>query len=669
MNLFTNDLIKESSPYLLQHAHNPVNWVPWSEDAFKMAAREKKLVLVSIGYSACHWCHVMEHECFEDEEVAAWMNRSFVCIKVDREERPDVDQVYMTAVQLMTQQGGWPLNCFTLPDGRPVYGGTYFPKEHWIQVLQSVDHIYRNNPQEVYDYADKLQKGIQQSELIEKPQPLSGFSEEKLQELVLRWSKGFDLREGGNNRAPKFPLPNNYVFLLHYATTRDDEKTLKHVFLSLDKMAFGGIYDQVGGGFCRYSVDVLWKVPHFEKMLYDNAQLVSLYSKAYQYSKNESYRHVIVQTLDWVEREMTTAEGVFYSALDADSEGQEGKFYVWKENELRELLGADFDWVKDFYNVNQLGYWEDGNYILMKSAHNSDFARKMNLSEGEFTQQVGRVNHILLDARNKRVRPGLDNKCLTSWNAMQLQAYVDAYLALGDETFLLAALKNARWIEKTQLLENLDLYHNFNGGKSSINGFLEDYAHVIAAFIRLYQANFDEHWLNLARKLCEKTIRDFRDPESKIFFFTDRHTKLIARKMDLNDNVIPATNSVMCLNLLFLGTYFDKKNYLNDARQMLMNVYDGMEHYGSGYSNWAIALIHFLDGIRDVCLTGSSWRSRLLELSEHYLPDVLFSGGTKSALPNLQEKDLSLDLCYICQENSCSLPEKDWEKFRGSILA
>jgi uncharacterized protein len=312
---FTNDLIKETSPYLLQHAHNPVNWVAWSKEAFEQAKREDKMVLVSIGYSACHWCHVMEHESFEDEEVATWMNRYFVCIKVDREERPDVDQVYMTAVQLMTQKGGWPLNCFTLPDGKPIYGGTYFQKEHWIQVLKSLEQTFRNKREEVLDYANKLQQGIQQSEWIQVPEAILTFQKEKVDELVLRWSHSFDNREGGSNRAPKFPLPNNYEFLLRYAHTTQDEKIMKHVILTLDKMALGGIYDQLGGGFCRYSVDVLWKVPHFEKMLYDNAQVVSLYAKVYSLTKNQSYKDLIIQTLAWVEREMTTKEGAFYSAL------------------------------------------------------------------------------------------------------------------------------------------------------------------------------------------------------------------------------------------------------------------------------------------------------------------------------------------------------------------
>jgi len=326
MEKYTNELIKESSPYLRQHAHNPVHWIPWSDDLFKRAKRENKPVLISVGYSACHWCHVMEHECFEDEEVAALMNKHFINVKVDREERPDVDQVYMTAVQLMTQRGGWPLNCFTLPDGRPIYGGTYFPKDQWVHILRSLDHTFRTDLDKAVWYAEKLHEGIVLHELIDEPVKNEDLTQEKLHELVLRWSRSFDISEGGDARAPKFPLPSNYQFLLHYGVRFDHEKTLLHVELTLDKMAMGGIYDQIGGGFTRYSVDMLWKVPHFEKMLYDNGQLISLYANAFRHFKKPLYKRTVYQTVEWLQREMLSKDGAFYSALDADSEGEEGKF-------------------------------------------------------------------------------------------------------------------------------------------------------------------------------------------------------------------------------------------------------------------------------------------------------------------------------------------------------
>lgn len=666
MHKFTNDLIKESSPYLRQHAHNPVNWVAWSDEAFAQAKREDKMVLVSIGYSACHWCHVMEHECFEDEEVATWMNRYFVCIKVDREERPDVDQVYMTAVQLMTQKGGWPLNCFTLADGKPIYGGTYFPKEQWLQVLKSLEFTYRNKHSEVLEYADRLQQGVQQSEWVQVPEAIQPFAKEKLDELVLRWSQQFDRREGGSNRAPKFPLPNNYEFLLRYGVWTQNETVLKQVWLTLDKMAYGGIYDQIGGGFCRYSVDVLWKVPHFEKMLYDNAQLVSLYAKAFQYSNNPDYKRVIEQTLDWLEREMTLDEGAFYSALDADSEGVEGKFYVWTLSELKNCLGDDFAFASTYYNLNSFGHWEEGNYILLRRETDASLAGELALSQEEFQATVKRINDTLLAERKNRIRPGLDHKCLTSWNAMMLKALVDASFALGDETLLHKALKNARWLVKCQITER-KLLRNYTDGTSNIPGFLEDYCHVIAAFIRLYEATFDEDWLQKARELCDTAIREFRDEKGGMFYFTDSNSKLIARKMELNDNVIPGSNSVMCMNLFQLGTYFQHEPYIEMCKQQLANVYEGMESYGSGYSNWALVLMNFLQPFNEICLTGAKAAENRHQLAQQYLPNAQFSGGSKGTLPIFAGKDLEKNELFVCSDKTCSLPVSGVEELLKQI--
>ena len=375
MSQYTNELSKESSPYLLQHAHNPVNWIPWSSDIFEQAIKEDKLIIISIGYSSCHWCHVMEHESFEDEEVASIMNKHFINVKVDREERPDVDNVYMTAVQLMTQRGGWPLNCMTLPDGRPIYGGTYFPKEQWMHILKSLVHTYKNDKSKALEYAEKLHEGIIASDLIPVSSNDKQFSHQKLEELVRRWSGNFDKINGGGTRAPKFPLPNNFTFLLDYAVRKDDDSLLDYVELSLKKMARGGIYDQIGGGFSRYSVDMLWKVPHFEKMLYENGQLRELYALAYNVFRNDEFKNVVYQTVDWLHREMLDESGVYYSALDADSEGEEARFYVWTESEIESIIGEDKVWFKEFYQVGKLGHWEDGKQILMRDSSNAEFAK------------------------------------------------------------------------------------------------------------------------------------------------------------------------------------------------------------------------------------------------------------------------------------------------------
>lgn len=660
MEKYTNDLIKETSPYLLQHAHNPVNWVSWSDGIFERAKAENKLVLISVGYSACHWCHVMEHESFEDEEVAALMNKLFINVKVDREERPDVDQVYMTAVQLMTQRGGWPLNCFTLPDGRPVYGGTYFPKEQWMHILKSLHHAYQNDLEKVTEYAENLHEGIISSELITESVSQYDFSKEKLNEMILRWSKNFDATHGGESKAPKFPLPSNFEFLLDYAVNSKDSKVLKHVENSLDCMAMGGIYDQIGGGFARYSVDMLWKVPHFEKMLYDNGQLVSLYTKAYQIFKKPLYKRTVNQTIEWLEREMTDESGAFYSALDADSEGVEGKFYVWTVAELESTLGDDFVWVRELYEVNQNGHWEDGNYILLRRLSDKEILNKTKWSQSAFEENLNRVNDLLLTERSHRIRPGLDDKCLTSWNAMMLKGLCEAYTVFKEDSYLRLALRNAKWLENNQLREDGGLWRNYKKGTSNIEGFLEDYAHVIDAFMALYSVSFDEEWLVKSKELMDYSVEHFGDKKSKMFFFTDSKTTLIARKMEVNDNVIPSSNSVMARNLFYLSKYFHDHVFQERAKFMLANVYDGMEMYGSGYSNWGMLLNHQIFSLHEiVCMddTGSSVET----IQSAKLPKVLLAKcNSKSTLPIFNDKrDSDAKSLFVCVEGTCLLPTTD----------
>ena len=657
MEKYTNALIEESSPYLRQHAHNPVNWVAWSTEVFERAKREDKLVLISVGYSACHWCHVMEHESFEDEEVAALMNKHFINVKVDREERPDVDQVYMTAVQLMTQRGGWPLNCFTTPDGRPIHGGTYFPKEQWMHILRSLQHMYTNDKAKVLEFAENVHEGVKASELIEQPVNVEAFSEAKLVELIQRWSKNFDSTEGGNSHAPKFPLPSNCNFLMDYGVRGGKELPLNHALLTLDKMALGGIYDQIGGGFARYSVDFLWKVPHFEKMLYDNGQLLTCYSKGYQLQPSTLYKRTVQGTVDWLEREMQDESGAFYCALDADSEGEEGKFYVWTEAELKGVLGDDFEWVKGFYSVNQRGFWE-GNYILLRTENDEAFAKKMGWSIPAFESHVKRVNELLLSERKQRVRPGLDDKCLTSWNAMTIVGLCDAYTVFGEEQYLFLALKNARWIKRQQWKSDGSLWRNYKNGKSSVTGFLEDYAHVIAAFLALYKVTFDEDWLQHAKQLAAYTMAHFQDEASQMFYFTDESTELIARKMELNDNVIPASNSVMAINLYELGHYYRNDAWLKIARQMLANVYDGMEMYGSGYSQWGLLLNREVMDFFEVLVTGPQAIEVAQEIQKKCPAQALVAACTSASdLPIFEGKEGQQETTiYVCKQGMCKLP-------------
>ena len=653
----TNSLINESSPYLIQHAHNPVDWYPWGEEAFDLAKKEDKLVLISIGYSACHWCHVMEHESFEDSLTAELMNKHFINVKVDREERPDVDQVYMNAVQLMTGSGGWPLNCFVLPDGRPIYGGTYFPQKKWVQTIQSILDLKSADPSKLEEYAANLTSGIQQSELIVKNEDPLSLNKAFLKEKISDWSSYWDMAKGGANRAPKFPLPNNYQLLLEYSHLTKNQQALDFVQTTLDEMANGGIYDQIGGGFSRYSTDKNWKVPHFEKMLYDNAQLVSLYSEAFTATKKDSYKIVVEETLEFIKREMTNENGGFYSALDADSEGEEGKFYVWTKDELKKCLSEDeFELVKEFYNVSNKGLWEHENYILLKDK-NSD---KMLGDDASLTPKLIVIKKKLLSKREERIRPGLDDKILTSWNALMIKGYTDAYTSLGQESYLNVAKDQMDFLLKELKAPKNGLYHLHKNGKSSINGYLEDYAFTISALLSLYQATFDESYLRHAEDFTEYALTNFYDETSGMFWFKSAQDKqLIAKKQENTDNVIPASNSEMAHNLFLLSKLLYNESYEKTSNQMLSNILPHVE-YAQSYSNWLRLYLYKTNPYYEIAITGENYNDLSKELSKTYIPNKITLGGlSSSSIPLLENKFLSDGTIFVCQNKTCQLPVKN----------
>lgn len=656
----TNQLINETSPYLLQHAHNPVNWYAWNEKTLEIAKKENKLILVSIGYSACHWCHVMEHESFENYEVAEIMNQHFINIKVDREERPDIDMVYMGAVQLMTGQGGWPLNCFALPDGRPIYGGTYFQKSQWINVLTNLAELYKSNPDKVFEYAENLTNGLLH---LENPKDTSEkeFTIDVLKKSVTKWKAQFDNEHGGPNRAPKFPLPNNYSFLLNYNYIEIDLQLKKHIDLTLKKMAYGGIYDQIGGGFARYSTDIIWKVPHFEKMLYDNAQLISLYSQAYKQNPNELYKQIVFDTIDFIKRELLDSNNGFYSALDADSEGVEGKYYVWQLHELQKLLSDKFEIFKDYYNVNDLGYWEDDNYVLIRNEENSVIAIKHGISETELHSIIINCNTILLKERDKRVKPGLDNKILASWNGLLCKALAEAYLIFNDESFKLLAIKNAEYLLNNHCKKNGQILRLSNE-KSTIPGFLDDYAFVIDAFISIYMITADINWLNKGNEMTAYAIENFYDESQNTFFYTDKSKeKLIVRKAEWSDNVIPASSSQMANNLNTLSVYFDNSYYQDISNNLLKSVLSEIESYGAGYSNWAQLLLQKTQPKIEVVIVGKYVNEKLIALYKQTAPNVIFALSDKpSDLAIFKNRYVEeKTYIYICKNNSCLLPTED----------
>jgi uncharacterized protein YyaL (SSP411 family) len=653
-----NALINETSPYLLQHAHNPVNWYPWSEEALEKAKREKKLMIISIGYSSCHWCHVMEHESFEDSAVAALMNEHFISIKIDREERPDIDNLYMSAVQLMTGRGGWPLNCVALPDGRPIWGGTYFPKADWTKSLMAVHEVYESEPQRVLDYAKNLEEGIKQSDSIAPVNSMPGFVEADLQDMVENWKRRFDRKRGGPDKAPKFPLPNNYRFLLRYGYLSGDEAVAEQVKRTLEKMALGGIYDQVGGGFARYSVDALWKAPHFEKMLYDNAQLIGLYSEAYRAYKNPLYKEVIYQTFDWLQREMKSPEGAYYSALDADSEGEEGKFYVWQEAELKNLI-PEVEWTlfADYYNINAKGRWEHGNYILLRDENDAAFAAAHETTSDELRKMVENWNKRLLAARAKRVRPGLDDKVLTAWNGLLISGLCEAYKAFGDEKYKVQALETANFIQQNMLQQNGSLWHTYKK-EARIDGFLDDYAAVIDAWIELYGITGDQAWLYRADQLTQAVIEDFDAGQSGLFYFSKANDELISRTIEISDNVIPATNSMMAINLERLGIYLDKPAYRERSQRMAMQVKESIYSYGEGFSNWGSLMLTWVYPAYEVAICGPKAFELFGEMNTGYQPNLLFAlSKTESDLPLLKNRfSANQTRIFVCQDRACKLP-------------
>ena len=653
----SNHLIHETSPYLLQHAHNPVDWYPWGEEALKKAQLENKLILVSIGYSACHWCHVMERESFENEEVAKLMNEYFICIKVDREERPDVDQIYMNAVHLMRGQGGWPLNCFAMPDGRPVFGGTYFPKEQWMHTLKTLHLSFLEDPLKFEEYAENLLKGIQKSELIDVQTNTSIFSKDDLDQVYQQMAGGFDRQKGGFGGAPKFPLPIGLEFVLAYGQLNQQKKALEFVELTLDEMAKGGIYDQIGGGFARYSVDNEWLAPHFEKMLYDNAQLVSLYSKAYQITKNPLYKHVVIQTLDFVKRELTQNEGGFYSALDADSEGEEGKYYVWSKTEVQQLLGADAELFCEAFDITEKGNWEGKNILRIKKSH-LYLSNKFNIPEKEMEDKLAHLSTTLLQARNKRIRPGLDDKILCSWNALMMQAYIDAYKAFGDQEYLETAKKSANFLWAKLSDQNGKLHRTYKNGHAKIDGFLEDYAFLIKAYTSLYQVSLNEKFLQRAESLMKYSVEHFLHQGSMMFYYAEEDENLVARKMESSDNVIPAANSVMAHNLLDLASLTENKEFVRHAEIMLKNMQNSLKKGQVYYANWDLLLMRFTSPSQEVVVMGENAADYVKELQYDWSFNTIYAGGVKET-KNPLTKDRYVEgktLIYVCENQVCQYP-------------
>jgi uncharacterized protein len=662
-----NHLAKETSPYLLQHKNNPVDWYPWGQEALQKALDEDKVIILSIGYSACHWCHVMEHESFENEEVAKVMNTFFVNIKVDREERPDIDGIYMEALQNMGLRGGWPLNVFLMPNTKPFYGGTYFQKKNWINLLYGIQESFKDKREALEESAEGFAQSLNNKDsekyLFGNDQTDFRYDSEELNHIEQKLSKDFDRELGGMNRAPKFPMPCVWNLVLNLSYQLNNAETIVQLQNTLDRIALGGIYDHLAGGWTRYSTDERWKIPHFEKMLYDNGQLLSLYTKTFLFFSSkkafteslELYQWAVELSINWLKTEMTSELGGFYAALDADSEGEEGKYYVWTSEEITEVLSRDSEEFQKSYEFSQEGNWEHGNNVLhLESLPNN----------WEFLLACHKK---LEDYRKARIRPGLDNKIICGWNGLMLTGLIEAYKTFGVGLDLIE--NNIRFIERYLISEfrNEDgakafgLWHQYDVKK--IPAFLDDYAAIIEAFIQYYQVSFEEKWLFKAESLLKYTLANFFDPEELLFYFTDiEGEKLIARKKEIFDNVIPASNSMMVKNLYFLGRFLNNSAYFELAKSIFSKIKPLSLKDPQWLSNWTDVGLLMSTSPVEITVLGQGHREIVSEIQKSYFnPNVIYFGADKpSILPEFEgrmgnPKEINI---YVCIDKACHLPVK-----------
>ena len=658
---FTNDLINETSPYLLQHAHNPVNWRPWNDDVFEEAKKDDKLVIISIGYSSCHWCHVMEEETFEDEKVAEIMNRDFISIKVDREERPDVDQVYMTAVQLMTGNGGWPLNVIVLPNGKPMYGGTYHTNEQWTSVLQKIHQLYKDNPQKANEYAEKVAQGIQDVNFIVPTEKTNDLSVTAINEGLSKWKSEWDLEWGGNVGREKFMLPGQLDFLLDEATIANDSTSLSFVKTTLDQMARGGIYDHVAGGFYRYSTDPKWHIPHFEKMLYDNAQLASIYAKAYTIFKKPAYKKISMETLAFLKKEMKNVDGGYFAAIDADSEGEEGKYYVWTEEELEHIIQKDYSLFKKYYSIDSSKKMEGGKIVLYQSLEDETFIKEHQTTQKHLGDLKASWKANLLEVRKNRVKPNIDDKIIVSWNALLINGYVDAYKAFGADEYLNEAKSIYNAILESAYLDD-QLIHSYKKGSKRSKGFLEDYVFMANASINLYTASMDPRHLEFAQKLIKTTLIQFKDDSSDFYRFTADES-LIAKIIKNDDGVIASPNAVLANSLFLLGHIEYNRDYMANAKAMLLAMQPYLRDGIRSYTHWASLQLKMTYPYYEIAVVGDNADVLRNELQQKFLANTLIVASTQeSNLPLFKGRYVSDGTyIYVCKDNTCKLPVENIE--------
>ena len=652
---YTNALVDETSPYLLQHAHNPVNWQPWGEDIWQEAEEENKLVIISIGYSSCHWCHVMEEETFEDEIVAGLMNEKYISVKVDREERPDVDQVYMTALQLLTGSGGWPLNIIATPEGKPLYGGTYHTKNEWMKVLKELDSLYHADPQRAADYANRVAQGVQAVNRLEGNPDALYLDRDAIDFSVLSWKTLWDTENGGMAGQEKFMLAENLRFLMQYGILSGDKESLDFAKGTLDKMAMGGIYDHVGGGFFRYSTDPAWNIPHFEKMLYDNAQALSLYSQGYAQFGEPLYLVILDQVSSFLDREMSNGKGAYYAALDADSQGREGAYYLWQQNELQEVLGEDFQDFSRYFPLTNDNLVEENAFVLnpfnlpVNDGENEDVVAK-------WLNTMPKFRKSLLEARQQREKPGIDDKIITSWNALLIKGFVDAYKATGKQDFLTKAEGILDFL-KNNAMEGEDLRHTYKPNARFVPGFLEDYAFLADAAIHLYTVSGNEDHLDFAGELHQIAKEKFTMEDSELFKYKEEDN-LIATIVKTDDAVLPSPNAVMAHNYFRLGHINYSREYMDKTKSMLQLINPRFQKDPHTYARWGQLMLQHAYPYFEIAVAGSEAKDLALDLHKRFLPDALVVYSESESDISLFQNRFNKDdtYIYVCRDNTCKLP-------------
>lgn len=669
----SNRLIHESSPYLLQHAHNPVDWYPWCEEALELARREDKPIIVSIGYAACHWCHVMEHESFEDEQTALLMNRYFVCIKVDREERPDLDHFFMDALQAIAGNGGWPLNMFLTSDAKPFYGGTYFPpvqvhnRISWKELLMKIHHAYDHRKEEVQQQAEELIRHLSKSGQVTQQQKKAFlipneelFTGAHADQIFQQLMQAADHQYGGFGAAPKFPQTFSIQFLLRYAHFTGNKDALAHAELSLKSMMRGGIYDQVGGGFCRYSTDNNWLAPHFEKMAYDNALLLIVLSEAYQLTRKSDYLRNIEETIGFLEREMLSEQGGFYAALDADSEGVEGKFYTWERKEILRLFGEDASWICKLLDITEKGNWEHVNIPRMLQDP-ATFATSNGFELEEFYTKYREVQQKMLEARALRVRPGTDDKIILGWNALVNQALVSAYQATGRAEWLKLAEKNMDFMLSVFFIDGRWL-HTHKAGITKFPGFLDDLSYLVQSMILLQEVNGDTGLLDQSLEIVDYVIRHFSDEDGIFFYFTPNfHNDIPVRKKDLYDGAMPSSNAIMAWNLHRLGILYNRREWMRRSSLMLEINRDAAVKYPNSFAVWCNLLMEKTVGTHELLILGQESASFSADLLCSYIPNRVMIQSNKNlpGLPLMSGRETQREgetVIYVCKNYECSLP-------------